>query len=187
MRLFVAVELDQAARVAVASEQARLRRRAADAALTWVAPELMHLTLVFLGHVDDGCAAAIQQAIAAPVPLCPFDLQLGGIGVFPEHGPPRVLWLGARAGAAQAAALQRIIAARVERVGIPAETRPFHPHLTLARWKERAPRSVRARIVHAEAPPVASVHVNRATLFSSTLSNAGPSYTAMTHADLTCP
>jgi 2'-5' RNA ligase len=187
MRLFMAVELDDDARLAVAAEQARVRRRVDDAGARWVRPELMHLTLVFIGQVDDTRVPAFHAAMSTPVQLPPFRIQLGGVGVFPERGGPRVLWLGVRDGAAQAVALQRLVAERLEPLGVRRETRPFHPHVTLARWKEQASRSIRDRVVHPEAPAVATVNVGRITLLASTLSARGPSYTAMTHALLSCP
>jgi 2'-5' RNA ligase len=187
MRLFMAVELDEGTRAAVAAEQARLRRRVSDPAVRWVRPELMHLTLVFIGHVDDTRAAAIEESMSAPIALCPFDLQLGGSGVFPERGAPRVLWLGVRAGAAQMVALQERVAARLEPLGVPCDARLFHPHLTLARWKERGSRTSRDRLALPDAAVVATLHVSRATLFASKLSAGGPSYTAMTGATLSCP
>src|SRR5262249_60404254 len=101
----------------------------------WVRREQMRLTLVFLGGVPEARAAVVVDAIGAAIAQPPFDLTFAGLGVFPPRGAPNVLWIGAGSGADASIALQRELADRVERVGIALERRPFHPHLTLARWK----------------------------------------------------
>ena len=186
MRLFAAIDLNDAARRAIAAEQARIRRELADDSLKWVQPAHMHLTLVFIGEVDAGRAAAIVDRMSAPLPQAPFRLVFGGVGVFPAHGAPRVLWLGALDGARAAVALQRAVALRLESVGVAPDTRAFHPHLTLARWRDgRAAAS--GRLAKDEAGPVAKVEVETVTLYQSRLSSSGPAYTALASAPLSCP
>src|SRR6185503_17382143 len=96
MRLFVAVDLDDAARTAIAAEQKRVASAMGDArsSVTWVKPDRMHLTLVFLGEVSDAHAFAIVDAVSRPVAAPPFRITYQGLGVFPSHGGPRALWVG---------------------------------------------------------------------------------------------
>src|SRR5689334_23708597 len=101
MRLFVAVDLDDAARAAIALEQKRLTARGELGSLRLVRPDHIHLTLVFLGEVAADRAAAIVDAIAAPISQAPFDVTFGGVGMFPERGAPRTLWLGVSTGATE--------------------------------------------------------------------------------------
>ncbi|HYM23275.1 MAG TPA: RNA 2',3'-cyclic phosphodiesterase, partial [Vicinamibacterales bacterium] len=192
MRLFIAIDLDEAARAAIAKEQERIASVIdREKTLTWAAPGRMHLTLVFLGEVPDAAAAAIVDVAGRSIGAEPFDAAFAGIGVFPPDGsrkPPRVLWLGVTAGAEGIAAIRRETAARLTAVGAPIEDRPFNPHLTLARWR-RSTWSDRRRveaIAHGDviARVIARIRVDHTTLYQSRLSSAGPSYTALARANL---
>jgi 2'-5' RNA ligase len=184
-RLFVAIDLDDDARRAIAAEQKRLMREfAGESLLRMVRPEQMHLTLVFLGEVDDVRAAAIVDAIHGDVKAAPFPIVFAGLGVFPPHGAPRVLWLGVTTGREQAIAVQRQITDRLSRVGIEPEQRAYHPHLTLARWRTSTP-SDRRRLLSADrGAEIARVDAMAVRLYQSRLSSSGPSYTALAQAAL---
>jgi RNA 2',3'-cyclic 3'-phosphodiesterase len=186
MRLFIALDLDSAGQSAIAAEQKRLRAALHDrgAAITWVRPEQMHLTLVFLGEVDESRATPLVESAGRDVQQRPFDLVFGGLGVFPSRGSPNVLWLGVTSGAERAVALQHTLAERVKSHGVPLEARPFSPHLTLARW--RASRSAdRHRVTATDhGHPIVTLHVDHATLYQSRLSPAGSSYTPLARATL---
>ena len=86
---------------AIASMQTRLKAALGDerSALKWIRPEHMHLTLAFLGELDDGLARSVVEAIGQPVQADRFAIVFGGLGMFPPAGAPRVLWLGLTAGA----------------------------------------------------------------------------------------
>jgi 2'-5' RNA ligase len=187
VRLFVAVDLSEAAREAIAAEQRRIAAAISGTAssLKWVKPEQAHLTLVFLGNVDPALAASVVETFRADVGLPPFDLVLEGVGVFPPRGAPRVLWVGASEGAEEVTLLQRELAARVERLGIALEQRPFHPHLTIGRWRDSRPPDRDRAVGAARKGVLARVHVESATLYQSKLSPAGPAYTPLAHANLT--
>jgi 2'-5' RNA ligase len=188
MRLFIAVDLDDAARNAIGAEQKRLgaaMRHSEGSSLKWVRPEQMHLTLVFLGQVNDATAPAILARLEQPVMQSPFELVFGGTGVFPPRGAPNVLWLGVASGAREIADLQREVAQRVAELGIPPERRPFHPHLTLARWRESRGADRARALGAARDGPIARVHVDHATLYQSRLSSSGSAYTALARATLT--
>jgi RNA 2',3'-cyclic 3'-phosphodiesterase len=186
MRLFVAVDLDEPSRAAVAAEQERLRRALRDATPPrWTNPDQIHLTLAFLGEVQPPVAAGLQDDFRAPLALDPFDLVLAGLGVFPPRGAPRALWICAREGASELHALHRAIAGWLTRRGIPLESRPFSPHLTIARWKTARP-SDRGRVLrHASDGIVARLRVDHATLYQSRVSSAGAAYTELARATLT--
>jgi 2'-5' RNA ligase len=181
MRLFIAIDLDDDARQAIAAEQQRLKAALGDeqAALKWIRPEHMHLTLAFLGELDDRLAPSVAEAIARPVRSRRFEVVFGGLGVFPAGGAPRVLWLGLRTGAGEVCAVQREVAQRVHDLGIALEERPFHPHLTLARWRTSRP-SDRRRVLSAGTPhEVARIEVHQVSLIHSRLSPSGPTYTSL--------
>jgi 2'-5' RNA ligase len=187
MRLFIAVDLDDAARTAIAAEQKRIAAAMRDAksSLRWVQPAHMHLTLVFLGEVSEPQAPGVVDAIGQPVAAAPFDMTLQGLGVFPSRGGPRAFWIGITEGASDLTNLQLEIARRVAGLGIVLESRPFHPHLTLGRWRQSRPSDRRHALAAARPDVVARVAVAGATLYHSRISSAGPTYTALARANLT--
>src|SRR5579871_256123 len=145
MRLFIATDLDDVAREQIAALQWKLKRTLRDdGAIKWTTPEQTHLTLVFIGEADEMLSAKLIVAMQPRSTQAPFDATFERIGMFPPRGAPRVLWIGVGAGAASMTALQQEIATRVERLGVALERRPFHPHLTLARWRDSRPSDRRA-------------------------------------------
>ena len=185
MRLFIAVDLDDAARKAIAAEQARLKKALGGrSSLRWVRDDQMHLTLVFLGEVDDDGARRVVEAVEQPIAIAPFDAVFEGVGTFPPGGAPRVVWVGVLAGAPQMIAMQRELAGRVQHLGIELEDRTFHPHLTLARWRQARPADRRRVLAAAESRAIARVPIDHATLYRSRLSPAGSTYTALARATL---
>lgn len=187
MRLFVAIDLPDRVRTAIAQAQQRLRAALGDAAPRWIKPEQLHLTLLFIGERDEVAAAGIVDVMGEPVPLAPFTFALGGIGVFPPHGAPRILWLGLVDGAREVSELHRLVAARLARVGVAPEDRAFHPHLTIGRWREGRPAARRGALeATADLREAGGVAVQAVTLYRSQLGPAGPAYTALTRAPLAC-
>lgn len=187
MRLFVAIELDEAAREAVHEAQRRIGSALGPDArlLRFVRAEHLHVTLLFPGEVAEADVPPLVDALRPPFALAPFTLTLGGVGVFPPRGAPRVLWLGLADGAEAAIVLHAQVAARV---GAPPGGHdgqaPFTPHLTLGRWRKDGPR--RRLALPPMAPSIASVQVASVTLFESRLSTSGPAYTALLCTRLEC-
>lgn len=183
MRLFVAVEIGELLSRKVAEVSRELQRRAADAAphakVTWVPPDRMHLTIRFIGEVDDGKAALVLEAFEPPLPVPSFGLTLCGVGTFPRGGTPRVVWIGVTEGREALLAIERAVTARLASLGIPEEDRAFSPHLTLARVREPG-RLKAARLVDGLTEcTIGSVRVDAITLFHSKLSPKGPTYTPL--------
>jgi len=187
MRLFIAADLPDAVRAALAAEHRRIGAAlgGSGSALRWVKPEHAHLTLVFIGNVDDARVPAVSDAIAADVDAPSFDAAFEGIGVFPPRGAPRVLWIGVGAGARELGDLQRAMASRIAALGLPLEDRAFHPHLTLARWRESRTSDRDRALAAAPHGVIARARIDGATLYQSRLSPAGPAYTALARANLT--
>ena len=196
MRLFVAVDLDPARHEAVARAAAGLRR-ALDSegwgrALRWVAPGHLHLTIRFLGEMEEAAGARVGEALAAPLDVAPFDVVFEGAGVFPPRGAPRVVWIGLASGVDGLARVLDAVESRLQPLGVAPDTRPLSPHLTIARLRDRArggrpdaPRPAdaqRRRLAAAldavrvatGAQPVRSI-----TLYQSRLTPAGPEYSPL--------
>src|SRR5262245_22813927 len=145
MRLFVGVELSDAAR-RLAAEVARALQRELEKALgaRWVAPQNMHLTVRFVGYVPDDRAAAVLEALMRPLDVPAFEIELGGCGRFPSRGAPRVLWIGVRTGLASLRTLHEEFNRRLAPIGYEPESRPFSAHLTLARIARARPAAASA-------------------------------------------
>ncbi len=135
-RLFVAIDLPDAHKARLAG----VRDDALNA--RWTPQEQFHLTLRFLGEVDDVRAATFEAALAQ-VHAPSFALQGRGLGVFPSLRAPRVLFAGIGFEAALYA-LQDQIEQAAGTLGLDADAKPFHPHVTLARLKEMPLQTVRA-------------------------------------------
>jgi len=147
IRTFVAIELDEEIRKAIAGTQRQvqeqlmkqLRHTASDIRVQWVRPDSIHLTLKFLGDIDEARVEDIRTALLPAVGRqSRLAMEVGGLGVFPDLRLPRVLWVGL---SGQVDALMRVAAeveAALTGVGFPPESRPLSPHLTLARIKERS-------------------------------------------------
>ncbi len=144
MRAFITLELSPAVRSAIAGLTADLRDRFAG--LRWVRPDNVHLTLRFLGESSPGQLERVRDSLGLLAGSCPrAESALRGLGLFPERGSPRVLWLGVEL-PQPVIALQAGCEAASVAAGFPREPRPFSPHLTLGRWRDRAARP--------ELPPV---------------------------------
>jgi 2'-5' RNA ligase len=186
MRLFLAVDLDAAARAAIAATQKRVAAALADSAskISWVKPDRMHLTVVFLGEVAEARVPPLVESIGRDIDGKPFEIAFENVGVFPERGAPRVVWVGV---SGADAALHDLYAELVRRVAAPdiaIESRPFHPHLTLGRFKTSRPSDRRRVLAVAQAGRIASVTVEGVTLYHSRLSSEGPTYTPLARATL---
>jgi len=134
IRLFVAIDLPPQVRD-------RLWRACCDVpGARWTEPEQMHLTLRFVGEVDELVFRDVEASLEE-VRAHPFDLEVKGVGHFPPRGEPRVLWAGL--GRSETlVALQKRVEAAVERGGVPRDGRRFSPHVTLARLADTPERAV---------------------------------------------
>ncbi|OGW66910.1 MAG: 2'-5' RNA ligase [Nitrospirae bacterium RIFCSPLOWO2_01_FULL_62_17] len=193
IRTFVAVELDALLRQALAQAQTKLRSQlqrtlGPDVRIQWVKPESVHLTLKFLGDIPEDRVPDVQAALTrAAGGHGRFTVTVEGLGVFPDARAPRVVWVGMTA---QAAAVKRL-AADVESalgaIGFASEQKPFHPHLTLARIKERSPEVGRAMSAGGLLTPevkLGELTVAAVSLMKSDLKPSGPVYTRLCHVPL---
>ncbi|MGH7217502.1 MAG: RNA 2',3'-cyclic phosphodiesterase [Nitrospiraceae bacterium] len=145
IRAFLAVELSDELRAELVVVQQELKRRIEpemkrNTRISWAQPASIHLTMKFLGDMDEQVAdpllAAVEQAIGS---LMAVNVPLERLGAFPLPQSPRVLWVGPSeswergAEARRVAEIHGAIEQACEGLGFLRETRPFSPHLTLAR------------------------------------------------------
>jgi len=186
VRLFVAIEIEEGLAKQIVRLSDELRRRvearAPSARLTWVPRERLHLTIRFIGEVDEPRAEQIRTALASPLDTPAFELTFEGAGAFPGHGAPRVLWAGITHGERELDDLEREVSARLARCGIP-EGRPSRPHLTLARVRD--PKGLRTgTLFDGLHGTLGATAVRTITLFQSRLSPKGPTYLALQSTNL---
>jgi 2'-5' RNA ligase len=113
--------------------------------LRWAGADHWHLTLTFLGQVDEDALAELMGRLArAARRHQPVELSVAGAGVFGARARARVLWAGIRGDRGQLKALAASVAAGARRSGIAVDDRPYRPHLTLARSRARQGADVRA-------------------------------------------
>jgi 2'-5' RNA ligase len=175
IRTFVAVSISEGARRQIADLLVTLRRQPGPA-VRWVRPELVHLTLAFLGEVpQEFLAAAIARLSGVGRQHSSITAQLKGLGAFPSPSRARVVWIGTERGKNEVCALQADVVKALRSVGYQPERRPFSPHLTIGRL--RMPDDVsKAVTVHFESEPFA---IDRVILFRSVLGPAGPVYSVL--------
>jgi 2'-5' RNA ligase len=179
VRLFVALATPREVRTAVSEAQQLLGPRLAGGDVRWQDVSLSHLTLRFLGEVEEADLAACRFAVTESAYRSgPFELQTAGYGAFPAPERPSVLWLGVAGDVASLERLQVGVAARLEPVAAPPATETFRPHLTLGRVRS-LPVGLRREMpaILAERPPEpVRWLVNSLQLVRSRLSSAGPAY-----------
>lgn len=170
MRLFIAIELQEELRQALAS--VREQRPLEGEGVRWVSADLMHLTLRFLGEVDAARLAHVTQLVSeTSSSLTAFDLVVRGLGCFPSLRAPRVFYAGVEGTQGPSDPLTRLAAkleSRLREEGFDPDDRPFRPHVTLARIRKRG---VRARDeLSAREPVLGQQIVQHITIFESLLS-----------------
>ena len=186
-RLFVAVDVGDALR----AEAARVIRAISNQIeavktpprITWVKPSVLHVTLRFIGEVEDGIVPGLCERLTRPIVMPPFEVAWRGVGAFPSPRHPRALWLGVVSGGAGLGALEAEVSRRL--VGtVEPEARPLLPHLTLGRIKMAGAGVDWPKVLRAVEVRDAHSMVDRVTLYRSRLSRQGPNYTGLVTAPL---
>lgn len=136
IRSFIAIELPEEVKTGLRRLQTELKLPRHNF-VKWVAPESIHVTLKFLGNISPQKVAEITKVMEqASQGNVPFQLEISEVGAFPNLRQPRVLWLGIRGEIDKLVAWQQRIDNGLVPLGFAKETRPFTPHLTLARLRE---------------------------------------------------
>ena len=142
VRTFVAAHLDPNTRSTLAVASVELRAHAGELPIAWVAPENFHITVKFLGGIDEARVPAVIAALHTAAAGRPaFDVEIRSLGAFPSPARPRVLWAGVAEGGEPLGALAAAVEDALAPLGFEREARAFAAHVTLARVREprRAP------------------------------------------------
>ena len=181
MRVFIAVDIDDVSMAAVEKLQKKLKEAAGGLrAVTWVRPEAMHLTLKFLGEIDDQKVVEVCNIVkAAAAENESFELDVEGVGSFGGRSA-RVLWIGTGRGNDKLTGLAEDIEQRLEDAGFPPEGRKFTGHLTLCRIKNAEVGFILAQTVDEFKDfRAGTVFIDAVTVYQSQLTPEGAVYMAL--------
>jgi len=176
MRLFVSIDVPDELREALADVQDEF---AAGEDVRLTDPAQAHLTLSFLGDVEETRVEDIERELEGAVDdagVAPFEMELGGLGVFPSLDYISVVWTGVREGADSVSTLQAAVEERLETLGFEGDDHEFTPHVTLARVDGHRGKELIQRAVEERDPDVGRFEVSEVRLTESTLTEGGPEY-----------
>jgi RNA 2',3'-cyclic 3'-phosphodiesterase len=187
MRTFIAIELPQDIKDAISRLQSKLKATGAD--VKWVSPSNIHLTLKFLGEIDEKTRDAtieVMQEIASDIST--FSIKLGSIGAFPGIRSPRVIWIGLSQGHDQVKTIAQMLENELEACGLAKENREFSSHITIGRIRSLKNKDALAAGISKLGGPVTEnpgeFLAGKITLFKSTLTPQGPIYEKLQETNL---
>jgi 2'-5' RNA ligase len=191
IRCFIAIELPDELRDKLSNLQAQLKTES-QTGVKWVNPYGIHLTLKFLGNVDQDRISPITRAMEKVAQRAsPLTLQVEGLGVFPNPRQVQVAWVGMSGEVDKLAQLQQGIESALAKLGFTPEKRRFTPHLTLARLRDRASPEERQRlgqlIADTRFEPAHTFSVDAISLMRSQLTREGAIYSQIRSVELGKP
>ncbi len=178
LRLFLAIETPGDVRGEMFTLQDSLKAAGAD--VRWELEEKFHATLKFLGETKEELLPEIVSSIRGVCELqSSLDVKYSGIGCFPNHREPRVVWIGIEDLKGNLAGLQKALEDVLVPLGFQAEQRKFHAHVTLGRVKSQ--RNVRGLLAKMESSTFGSrpVPITKVELIRSVLKRDGSVYTTL--------
>lgn len=188
VRSFIAIELPDELKAELSQLQSRLRP-GQQPWVKWVDPSSIHLTLKFLGNIAVGRIGEITKAMEDSAQgITPFHLEVKKLGVFPDLRRVQVVWVGIKGEVDKLGKFQQRIESNLARLGFTPETRPFTPHLTLARLRSQASPNERQRfgqlISETKFVSEYSIKVDSINLMSSQLTREGAIYSQISSVKL---
>jgi 2'-5' RNA ligase len=184
LRTFIGVALDKAIRARTVALQESLARTGTE--VKWVEPENLHVTLLFLGEVDEREVPRVCRMVADSVgPQPPFLMSVETAGCFPNPRRPRVLWVGVGEGTQPLCAIHDALEIPLQELGYRREERRYTPHITLGRVKSDRPTdSLTAALAKHAGWKGGEMTVREVHVLSSELTPQGPHYTVLSRAPL---
>jgi len=185
LRTFIALDLGRTVRDRLISLQETLSRTAPD--VKWVEPENLHVTMLFLGEVDNREVLEVCRAVGDCCrQLAPFSMSVEGLGTFGNPRRPRTIWVGVGDGEEEVKALHAAIEARLLELGCyRREERAFTPHITLGRVKQDGSGDDLSPVLQKKSDwQAGAVQVREVLVMSSELTPRGPIYSVLSRAPL---
>lgn len=184
IRTFVAVQLPQEIHRRLAKIVGVLSGSGAD--VKWVAEDNFHVTMKFLGPVEQDHIPEVLRAIGSSLSgLAPFDLQLTDLGAFPRITHPSVIWAGISTGSKDLKTIAARLEAAMEPLGFKRESREFSAHVTLGRVRSmRGSEQLRASMERLRNEEIGHFTVQRIAVMKSDLKPSGPVYTPIAEFEL---
>jgi 2'-5' RNA ligase len=181
IRAFIAIDLPDDVRVAIQEVQARLRQMSFDVKISWTKIANLHLTLQFLGNIEEGVIEEFKTALRlVAVQHQPFDVSVRGAGAFPDEKRPRVVWVGCDDDGHRLKALALAVHDAMLPFGFTHEYRGFSAHLTLGRIKSPRPDAALTRAIDSlKDMTFGTLRVEAIHLFESRLHPEGSIYTKL--------
>lgn len=193
MRTFVAIELSADLKHALENVQTALQGQLQQSIgpnvhIQWIRPESLHLTLKFLGDIDEARVPAIGGVLERVARAqTAFAVEASGAGVFPDIRAPRIVWAGLTGAVDKLMQLAAAVESALAPLGFPSEGKPFAPHLTVARVKEGqrdVGRALASGNVLEQVGRVGALPVRAMALMQSELHATGSIYTRVREATL---
>jgi len=191
VRSFIAIELPEGLKQELTQLEAQLKL-GKQPWVKWVDPYSIHLTLKFLGSIAADKTGEITRAMEeAAQGIPPFHLEVKDLGVFPNLRRVQVAWVGIGGEVDKLGQLQQRIESNLVPLGFAPESRPFTPHLTLARLRDWAPSDERQRfgqlIASTKFEAIHSIKVDAINLMRSQLTREGAIYSRISSVRLKKP
>jgi RNA 2',3'-cyclic 3'-phosphodiesterase len=184
-RIFIAIDISADARRVCSDHIDCLRNEFHAVRVGWERPEKLHITLKFLGDVDDRLLNELQKYISYVASHHrTFHLKISRPGVFPSRSKPRILWLGVEDGSNVGSSLYNELDTACIDLGFKSEARSFKPHITIGRVREPEKADALARKhLERQIEPVA-FEVAEIVLYQSDLQPTGSVYSVVSSARL---
>lgn len=179
VRAFIAIEIPEDIKLQLKQVQERLKKGLTG--VNWARPEGIHLTLKFLGNIDEEMISRIGDSMKkATERSSVFSIRLSGLGIFPGPRFPRVVWIGVKEGGEDLKGLNRAIDKTMDKLGFSAEEREFRPHLTLGRVRSQERRDELLKAIEElQNFEAGSFEAREVSLIKSDLKPGGAVYTKL--------
>ena len=191
IRSFIAIELPDGLKLELTQLEDQLKSNR-QPWVKWVSPGGIHITLKFLGDITVEMTGAITKAIEEAVQgISPFHLEVKGLGVFPNLKRVQIAWVGISGEVDKLSQLQKRIETTLTPLGFAPESRPFTPHLTVARLRDQASLDERQKfgqlIANTKFETAYTIEVDAISLMRSQLTREGAIYSLISLVELKKP
>jgi 2'-5' RNA ligase len=184
IRIFIAILISDGLKRRIGLVQEEFKKMAPE--VKWVAEDNFHVTMKFLGNVASDRLGNISSALTEAIKgVEPFDVEIGGVGAFPNPGRPRTIWVDVTVGGEILAELAKRVDNALEKLGFPREDRPFKSHITIGRLKDdRGARDLGPALRESKVGSLGSVRIDSVAVMRSELRREGPIYSKLSEIPL---